>query len=90
MDHLSSRQTGHVHLSLTPQRMSTCVTIAMKEMHLIMIVYIDCAEHITKLERLVIAFKVPYIIVRKKIETVSEAEAKKNLSRAELVKKIYG
>ena len=64
--------------------------MAMKEMHLIMITYIDRVEHITKLERLVIACKVPYIIVRNKIDEISEAEAKKqNLSRAELLKETY-
>ena len=49
--------------------------MAIKEMHLILIVYIDRVEHIVKLERMVMACKVPYVVVRNKIDTITEQEA---------------
>lgn len=52
--------------------------MAIKEMHFIMIVYIDRCEHIVKLERMVKACKVPYIVVRNKIDGITLEEAKKN------------
>eukprot|EP00931_Biecheleriopsis_adriatica_P017460 TRINITY_DN1252_c0_g1_i2.p1 TRINITY_DN1252_c0_g1~~TRINITY_DN1252_c0_g1_i2.p1 ORF type:complete len:371 (-),score=132.50 TRINITY_DN1252_c0_g1_i2:289-1401(-) len=65
--------------------------MAIKEMHFIMIVYIDRCEHIVKLERLVKACKVPYIVVRNKIDSITEEEAEKNgfESRAKYLEHAY-
>jgi small GTP-binding protein len=52
--------------------------MAIKEMHFIIIVYIDRCEHIVKLERMVMACKVPYIVVRNKIDQTPVEEAIKN------------
>lgn len=51
--------------------------MAIKEMHFVLITYIDRAEHIVKLERLVAACNVPYLVVRNKIDSVTDEEAKK-------------
>jgi len=65
--------------------------MAIKEMHFIMIVYIDRCEHITKLERMVIACKVPYVVVRNKIDNITDSEAKSNRfeSRAKYLDSAY-
>jgi len=64
--------------------------MAIKEMHFILIVYIDRCEHIVKLERMVIACKVPYVVVRNKIDTITEEKAKeKGLSRVQYLKDAY-
>merc|ERR1712012_113043 len=65
--------------------------MAIKEMHFIMIVYIDRCEHVVKLERMVQACKVPYIVVRNKIDGVTLEEAQKNgfESRAKYVEHAY-
>jgi len=52
--------------------------MGIKEMHFIMIVYIDRIEHIVKLERMVIACKTPYVVVRNKTDNITEKEAKDN------------
>lgn len=65
--------------------------MAIKEMHFIMIVYIDRCEHIVKLERMVKACKVPYIVVRNKIDGITLEEAEKNSfeSRAKYLEHAY-
>jgi len=65
--------------------------MAIKEMHFIMIVYIDRCEHIVKLERMVKACKVPYIVVRNKIDGITLEEAKENgfESRAKYLEHAY-
>jgi len=65
--------------------------MAIKEMHFIMIVYIDRCEHVVKLERMVQACKVPYIVVRNKIDGITLEEAQKNgfESRAKYVEHTY-
>jgi len=45
-----------------------------KTMHLILICYVDRVEHIIKLEEMVASCKVPYLVVRTKMDTV-DAEA---------------
>jgi len=65
--------------------------MAIKEMHFIMIVYVDRCEHVVKLERMVQACKVPYIVVRNKIDGITLEEAQKNgfESRAKYVEHAY-
>jgi len=62
-----------------------------KEMHFIMILYVDRIEHIVKLERMVIACKTPYIIVRNKIDNITDEEAKANgcETRAKYIEEAY-
>jgi small GTP-binding protein len=65
--------------------------MSIKEMHFIMIVYVDRCEHIVKLERMVISCKVPYVVVRNKIDTIEEEEAKAKgfATRAKYIEAAY-
>jgi len=47
--------------------------MAIKEMHLIIIMYVDRVEHIVKLEKFVRACKVPYVCVRTKVDQIVDA-----------------
>merc|ERR1719310_2506063 len=50
--------------------------MAIKEMHLIIIMYVDRVEHIVKLEKFVRACKVPYLCVRSKVDQIVDADGK--------------
>ena len=66
--------------------------MAMKEMHLIIIVYTTRVDHVVKTERMVKACKVPYVVVRNKIDMdLNEKEAKENgcASAGEYVQQAY-
>jgi len=47
--------------------------MAIKEMHLIIIMYVDRVEHIVKLEKFIRACKVPYVCVRSKVDQIVDA-----------------
>merc|ERR1712129_329963 len=49
-----------------------------KEMHLILLLYTDAVENILKLQKMIMACKVPYLVVRTKIDMISEKEAVAN------------
>jgi len=66
--------------------------MAIKEMHLIIMVYNTRVDHVVKTERMVKACKVPYVVVRNKIDMdLNEEEAKKNgfASAGEYLQKAY-
>jgi len=66
--------------------------MAIKEMHFIIMVYNERVDHVVKTERMVKACKVPYVVVRNKIDMdLNEDEAKKNgfASAGEYVQKAY-
>merc|ERR1719440_631168 len=50
--------------------------MAIKEMHLIIIMYVDRVEHIVKLEKFVRACKVPYLCFRSKVDQIVDADGK--------------
>jgi small GTP-binding protein len=50
--------------------------MAVKEMHLIIIVYVDRVEHIVKLEQFIRACQVPYLCVRNKVDQIEDQNGK--------------
>merc|ERR1719198_2861468 len=51
--------------------------LAIKQMHLILIMYVDRVEHIIKLEKFIQACKVPYVCVRTKVDQIADAGDKR-------------